>query len=300
MVRVSSLTAVCLSLCVWSAAVVRSQHGPSTPPEEVFVGPSGPAAPTSSFWYIRASTLLGEREREQERASSSHRNGSSLAVMPVANPAGLAGARAGACLFLGEASQPQGCSAWAAALAGNAHFSTIVLADLISARPPSGTPGIMECVRQLASLPTLEMPLNITLSRVDALEDPFLLSVFTISSSAPPAPPPTAATPPPHGRRAPTFTSPSATPSAAAAPLAAGGVGTGAGGGCARAAPRGIGGEDGMRACLAGCAFSPQTIGALEVTGVRRGGARGGGAFVTPVGGAGVVYGGDASHAKNP
>ena len=55
-----------------------------------------------------------------------------------------------------------------------------------------------------------------------------------------------------------------------------------------------------MRACLAGCAFSPRTIAALEATGVRRVGAgeRGGGAFVTPTGGKGVVYGGDASHAK--
>ena len=154
-----------------------------------------------------------------------------MAVMPVANPAGLAGARAGACLFLGEASQPQGCSAWAAALKEHAHFATIVLADLISARPPSGAPGIMECVRDLASRPTLEMPLNITLARVDALEDPFLLSVFSTPPSSFSPPP---ATPPPHARPPPSFTSPSAATTAAAAPPVAGGAEAGTGGGCAR------------------------------------------------------------------
>ena len=154
--------------------------------------------------------------------------------MPVANPAGLAGARAGACLFLGEASQPQGCSAWAAALAEHAHFSTVVLADLISARPPSGAPGIMECVRGMASLPTLEMPLNITLARVDALENPFLLSIFSTSPSSSSPPPASAASPPPHARPPPSFTSPSAAASAAAAPTVAGGAEAGTGGECTR------------------------------------------------------------------
>ena len=98
---------------------------------QIFVGPSGPAAPTPSFWYVRLSTLVNELRQERQHAVES------LAVLPVANPSELKGAREGACLFLGEASQPYGCGAWAAALADHAHFSTVVFADLVSARPPA-------------------------------------------------------------------------------------------------------------------------------------------------------------------
>ena len=171
------------------------------------MGPSGPAAPTPSFWYVRLSTLVNELRQERQHAVES------LAVLPVANPSELKGAREGACLFLGEASQPYGCGAWAAALADHAHFSTVVFADLVSARPPASAgaaPGISSCVAELAAQPELDMPLNITLARIEAIDDPFLLTVLAKPDPAQAA----ASSPAPQG------SAPSPAATAAVAPAA--------------------------------------------------------------------------------